>query len=388
MPAIVSMRGIRNGLTKEWEYLDHINYPCAVLWHIFRVIYAFTSDQKLIDLSVLKAGHTGFSGTAQQLIDAFPAEVVLSPIVDTPPLRRGTYMPASSLGYCAAACTQAGEYSVNQARPDFDHLRLASYAFESIYGQEAANLAYRKQLCLVNGLLHPVFRVEKDLVILDGNKTVLKSKQEQLGIIILPDKCYASYHAYPADMVLPPYAGVLFSVAGYLFSADSPGVSIAQNGTLQMDFRRMDMAKKLYEASSIIDLSSLSFDPLALADAYTFTQQDIAEVLALKQSFVIALTDRVTILEQAVKLEGRDGCSFSLPISDYYGTPTLRALPLKWGAGRLVDWFSDPYAYAARGAVSPQSFLDELYLPKLNKPSNPVRYYGASFIELVTGFPT
>jgi hypothetical protein len=296
-------------------------------------------------------------------------------------LRRSIYSTAASLGYTATPCDDQAGLIYGVSQDGFDHMLIASWNTQSIYGASAASAAVTGQLFVLNGLLHKAIRRGSDLILLGANVTKKTAKEEQLGVISLPLNCKLSYQSF-SDLSVAQSAGWLLSIAGFLFTPSSPGVSVIED-VLTLDFQAMDMAKKLYEASTIIDLSSLSLNPQELSDNYVFTPQDIQEILSLSQSFKILLTQPITALELSLRSESDDGLSIA--------APKLHKRPLLWGVGRIVDYdelYQNHRSQQSRIRAANQDYVASIYKPNEDKPVNPSKYYPPRYLELVCGIPS
>lgn len=339
----------------RWIEADLSNVPVTTLTTTYGDVWLFITYQSLESYRSLRfdsvanwTKDVGSSVTVQQWLTSLGnRSLPFAP--ENPQFRTHTVKYASGwhAGYTIEPVGRGGSFSPVGSRYDKPDLLVSHELLEP------ADIG-KYAMFTVNGLFHLIDYSEDRLVIRDGNKTVIRSNDNQVGIYSFKDIGEITYIPITADMIhpqspdiplkdsayisLPNVPGladkaILMVIGGYLHT---PGRAFTQVGdrTYKLETSNMMLLERYYDSKDVIDLESLGLSVYNDNPSLTETEAFISDAtlkayLTLEQSFFVAV-DAPTFFQDLIPLEATG-------LSNRYLDYTECHLPVMGAYGRMLE---------------------------------------------------
>lgn len=211
---------------------------------------------------------------------------------------------------------------------------------------------FKHCLVTVNGFYHRTdASATNGLIVLDAMKSLIKSKQNQLGLYSFQSVCELTTESITDEMLLFNNDGtvrlnldrdltgktIMLSLGGYLHFVNPLSFVRIGDSLYKLDFNNIPVVERFYESRNYLDLSSLpiefSINNNSLINKEQFlSDSNLLAYLKLKQSFIIVLDiPSVDIKRQYIKRTGMPGRY------DSYIKPEC---PLVTGLGRHPEYWT------------------------------------------------
>lgn len=257
------------------------------------------------------------------------------------------YAQAWHAGYDIQPITRGGSYNPVGSRYDKEDLRVLHPHLDP---EDIAKHA----MFTVNGLFHLVDYNEDQVVIMGGNRSVVRANDNQVGIYSFKQIGEIKHLPITESMIAAQYAGAFYKDGVYLTIPPSVdmtnktmllviggylqvlGKTYTRTGdrTYKVDMLNLQLLERYYDSYDKIDLTSLGLsvyedNPSLIAVADILQNVTLKAYLTLEQSFFV-IVDSPSFFQELVPL-------------DYAGFPGRyidfdhRYLPLVGAYGRMIE---------------------------------------------------
>jgi hypothetical protein len=306
---VVKSYGIAKGANQRWQELNLGAMPVNEIFQLYRKVYleltaAFLEENIYVDLEVFRLLYINFEGTLSDLLDENGNETI--PTIDEIPnleVKRAYFADAIYSGYEVELSNQSpvGEKSVidlkiSRSRTDMTEV-------------------YEHCLFTVNGFFHMSDRDNEFVYINHGGNTMLKSRDNHLGIwswlnvgkinqvkitddmlfkqndeSSFSDRVYIKINQDTENKTVLLFAG------GYLVRPEPEIFFPVGNDTWCINMGRLPLLRRYFESRQYIDYSFLELDSSTVNDSLIslnqfYSDEKLRKYLTLPQSF-IAIIDQ------------------------------------------------------------------------------------------------
>ena len=349
MYTVVKSYGIAKEQNSRWQELNLGSTPVYQIFELYRSVYleltaAFLTENIYVDIESFRVKYHSFQGTLTDLFTDNGNETLQTideiPVLST---KRAYFSDAVYSGYKV-------QISQNVSTTDNAVLDLKVTRDKT----EILDI-YKHCIFSVNGFWHMTDMDPDNVYILSGGNTMLKSRDNHLGVWswsnvgeieykkITPSMIFAQNNdaqlndrAYIDTGIDTTNKTVLLFAGGYLVKPE-PGVFFPiGNNIFCFNIGRIPMLRRYYESRQYIDFSDLGLDEStindSLVDSSTFySNENIKKYLSLPQSFLVIIDKpNVYFEDHPVRTAPMPGMLLS------YYEPVF---PLMLGAGRSPSYW-------------------------------------------------
>lgn len=324
MYTLVAAYGAPTQVSQPWQQLDVATVkalPMNQLFQLYRKVYfsldaAFLNDPIHVDVKIFYAEYLNSTQTVEQML-AQLSNNTLETVASVPVFTRTTtrYEDAFRAGYKMDVSAPYSHPSSIVHPQDKTEIRM-------IRKNTDMQKFYDYCMVSVNGFYHMTDTDGQYVYLLGGGKTLLKSRQNHLGILsfqdigkvkhipITPSMVYKldnadslSLRAYFDLSALDTTNKTVFAViGGYLYTPMSGQMRQYSEHTWMIDFATVPLLERYYEASNYLDFSSLGLtvkdkSPEAINTPEFFSDAHFLKYLTHAQSFIV-IVDTPLMYEQ------------------------------------------------------------------------------------------
>lgn len=214
---------------------------------------------------------------------------------------------------------------------------------------------YKNCLVNVNGFFHLTDYDVNGAYVVDGNKTLQKSKQNQIGIYSFREVGQLSFIPINIGMIhkenlLQPYSNevyvdcgvdvsnksVMLVLGGYLHVLDSKTFTRINGSTFRIDTANLPMLDRYFESEPYLDFTSLplvknNVNPNQIAISEFFSDLNMIAYFTLPQSFFVIIDNpNISVNRVPVKVT---------PLPNMFISYTVPLFPLVVGLGKLANYW-------------------------------------------------
>lgn len=274
------------------------------------------------------------------------------------------------------------------------------------------DLFYKSCLVTVNGFFHLTDSDTTGVYVIDGMKSALKSKQNQLGIYsfreigalsfvpIIPDMIYKQNvnQPYKNDVYLDIGVDVsnktiVLVIGGYLHVLDNKTFSRVGLSTFKLNVGNLPMLERYYESEPYLDFSTLPLsmtirNPKQLGIPDFFSDENIVAYLTLSQSFFVIL-DNPDIFVNRIPVD-----KTTLP--DMFVSYRKPEYPLIVGVGKAANYWSTyedgQYSVTCRDTMRCNFIFNTIDPTVVNSvgdnltPNEPLAHSNPYFLEIGSAY--
>lgn len=312
MYSLVSAYGVSSQPNSRWVSADVAAIPMNQLYRLYRSLYltlssTFLVDPINVDFEIFRAQYGNESKTVEEfLTDLGNTSLVTVPNVPQYQTKRIEYSDGFRAGY-KIDITTPGSIPINNAtRGDRTEVRISrpNTDMQSFYDN-----------CLVsiNGFFHKTETDGVHCYVPDGGKSLLKSRQNQLGFInfkpigkieCVPiieamvykqnENSFLKHNAYIEIGRNLTNKTLMVVIGGYLYLPGNNSLKLINDNVVMIDFNHVPIVERYFEALKYIDMSSLGLpvnvaspDQINIGDF--FKDEHFIKYLTMKQSFLVIL---------------------------------------------------------------------------------------------------
>lgn len=355
MYTLVSARYRKDRRLGRWVEADLSNVNISTLQSSYGDVWLLIAHPSFDDPKYLRVDqvaemfHSTPTGlTVQEWLTSL-GNITL-PFTATPPefkARYVQYAEAWHAGYSFDPVVRGGSYNPSGSRYDKADLIVSH---ESLSPTQIGGYA----MFTVNGLFHMVDYSDQHFIIRDGNKSITRANDNQIGVYSFEDVGRITHIPIKANMVhgqggdkplrdgvyitLPDEVDVegktfLLVVGGYLQALDRTYSRVGDR-TFKIQYNNLMLLERYYDSRDYIDLTSLGLaeysgnDSLIETEAFQ-SDATLKAYLTLDQSFIVVV-DSPTLFHELIPLDGT-----GLP--NRYLDYELRHLPVVGAYGRMLE---------------------------------------------------
>lgn len=409
MYSLVSAIAKSRNADGRWSALDIGSLTFDTLYSQYLRVIATLSNEFLpanvaLDLEAIRAQVGSTSQTFNDYLVSIGSNA-LPTTDDLPVLRHQTvrYMDAFRAGF------QVQPIAPNAA-PDADVPELdKTWLYVTKPG---INFHDFEDYCLVtvNGFVHRVAADANAAYVVDGMKSVFKSKEATMGLINFQKVSKLTYVPITEQMIFkqnPDQAyrnqmyvdlgqdisnkEIMLVLGGYLHVLDTRTFYRMNDTTVVIDFNNLSLFERIHESMPYLDFSSLPYDRTdrneTMFNSDNFlSDENLVAYATLSQSFFVLL-DNVEIFKDSQAVE-------TLPMPGQLISYVEPTYPLVNGVGKFAEYWSihdygqwslrvpDNYWHQRQYNTTP--LLDNRGVADSRVPTDPVRHSRAKFLILGT----
>lgn len=349
MYTVVKSYGIAKEQNARWQELNLGSMPVYEIFQLYRSVYleltaAFLAENIYVDIESFRVKYLNFQGTLTDLFVDNGNETLQTideiPVLDT---KRAYFADAIYSGYKVEISPNisSGENTVLD-------LKVTRNKTETLE-------IYKHCIFSVNGFWHMSDMDSDNIYILNGGNTMLKSRDNHLGvwswlnvgelqyvkitedmIFKQNDESHLNDRAYIDLGVDTTNKTVLLFAGGYFVRPEPEVFFPIGNNIFCFNIGRIPMLRRYYESRQYIDFSPLGLDESTVNDSMVssdifYSDENIKKYLSLPQSFAVVIDKpNVYFEEHPIRTAPMPGMLLS------YYEPIF---PLMVGAGRSPSYW-------------------------------------------------
>lgn len=354
MYTLVKAYGVKKSLNSMWENHDVSSLKIFELFQTFRELYleltnTFITGPLYVNLKDLESSYISSSLTLEQLFLSEPTlNLQTIPSVPKYEQKKIMYMDAFRAGY-KVDITAPGHSPTS----NFSSILKTELAIR----RDATSNKDLHEFCLftVNGFLHQTDYDDNYLYVLDGGKSLQKSRRNNCGITSferiakIHKKQITTANISLVENNIPLSRQVLItaptefrnktlmlSIGGYLVTPHPNVFKRISDDLWILNTEQLDLVAKYFESSKYLDLSSLELtqfpkDPNKISLIELQSNEVMLKYLTLSQSFFIAVdVEQLSFIKQFVRHS---------PIANEFISFSNPTAPLFLGRGRQADYW-------------------------------------------------
>ena len=340
---------------ERWASVDISNVGLTTLLTTYSRVIAILSNPFLtshvsFDLVNLPEGVGGESVTFNQFLTSLNnAALITNPTVPTLKPSYARYSDVFKAGYDVTPINKTA--AIDSPLPLADKTWLAITRPKTDY-----SLFYKTCLVSVNGFYHMTDFDINGAYVIDGTKSMLISKQNEIGMVCFNDIGNLALIPITSEMVYKQNSLENFSdevhinigqdvsnktlmlvLGGYLHVLDEKTLIRTGTNSVAVIFNNLPFLERYYESKKYIDLSSLpldhtvrNFDQIGVQQFYS--DENILAYLTLSQSFFVILDNPEVFVERELIQKT------SFP--NMFISHTKPDYPLVVGYGKVANYWS------------------------------------------------
>lgn len=311
MYTLVSAYGVGKNVNAKWGSATVAAMPMNEVFATFRHLYLtlssnFLAEDIYVDFEIFRPKYGN---------SVLPLEDMLTDLGNDT-LATITSIPHFDTKYVGYNDAFRANYKIEVSAPA-SHPSSVVYPddkTEVILSRRDTNMQDVFDYCLVsiNGFLHQTDTDGEKVYVLDGGKSLLKSRQNQIGLYSFEDIGKIRQHKITPEMI---YAGpgnsflknrayfdlsgidtvgktVMFVIAGYLYMPFDNHVQQVNDNTFLIDFNAVPVVERYFEALPYLDFKSLGLptklaSPTQVQLVEFFSDEVFMKYLTHPQSFVV-----------------------------------------------------------------------------------------------------
>lgn len=356
MYTLVSAFGVSKEPGSRWEEKDVAEVPVNQLYVNFRKLFLtlsspFFPEPLVVDFEIFRAEHSIKTATLEDfLVDIgnLSLETVEGmPEVDT---RFAQYNDGFRAGYRIEMISPNASLTAQLPRTDRTDLLLKRDTPVTDMQE-----VYDNCLVSVNGFFHRTDTDGENVYVIDGGKSCLKSRQNQLGILSFKNIGKIQQIPITESMVFKEAADsklsqrtyvrldtdttnktVMLVLGGYLVMPQNGALIRTDDNTFAIDMTRIPLVRRFFESRQYLDLGSMELDTtnrnvsqIDLAQFYN-DNATLAYLTMSQTFFVVVDTPELFMNKTYLKNSSHPGMFITYQEPKY---------PLIVGSGRVADYW-------------------------------------------------
>ncbi len=358
MYSFISAYGIEKGLNARWGDATVAQVPMQTIFAKYRELKLklsspFIADPFFVDFEIFRADYSQAANSLEEIIEALD-NTALETIPEPPryDVKHVIYNDAYRAGYKVDTAAP-GSHPSSMVYPD-DRT-------EVVIVRENTNMQAVYDYCLlsINGFFHRTDTDGQKVFALNGGKSLLKSRQNQIGLYsfedigkiqtyaITPDRVYHPIDSTYAEKAWFDFADldltdktVFAVIGGYLYLPWEDHFSEHSAGVYTIDFKRVPVLDRYFEALPYLDFSELQLQvkpasPALINKAEFFSDEHFSKYLTMSQSFFVVVdTPRMHSQRHYLKIQKTPG------VYTTYSNPDM---PLITGTGKVSEYWKSVF---------------------------------------------
>lgn len=312
MYTVVSAFGIKKTQGSRWGSVSHSGVPVSQLFSDYRTIYLtlsapFLQSNIFVDMEVFRVQYSSFSSDISAMLLANGNNTIPTiSSIPTPDIKRASFADAFNAGYKINIIGRNIAQDANVPRTE---------KIDLVLSRPETNMRDVYDYCLftVNGFFHLGDTDGEKVYILDGGKSSLKSRQNQIGIWSFKNIGKLSYVPIKTNMIYNQGSSstfldrvyikvnqetenksVFMILGGYLVRPEKDIFFPVGNNTYCLVLSRLPLLQRFYESNNYIDYSSLGLDYSSNNQTQVninqfYSNNTMTKLLTLSTSFMVIL---------------------------------------------------------------------------------------------------